>query len=561
MAQLLSQVAVGTTVKINENGNPVDYIVVHQGNPSTSLYDASCNGTWVLRKNIYTTYPWKSPRAAAGYDQSNINGSLSTWYNNLFDERTKRAIKQVKIPYGAYNGSTGYEVVSGENGLLTHLFILGVKEMFPRAGGATFIDGVTLSYFSDNDADKRKSIYAGNYNYYWTRTPATNGVNLMYAQVITPSGTSDKSFNDSTYGVRWAFILQSDMAIMEDDGTLTFAPNAPETITAPDLSMQNQPADISWSAVDGADGYILERNADNGGWTQIYSGANLTYTDTIGTWSTVQYRVKAGISDVYGDYTTSEAISVVAASALVISGTDSDLGTLTAPVGYSVSSDTGNTITVTEEVNGVILRTYTATSGQQQSIAIPDLPTGSGSIVITASVQASSGAVNQTRTWSYTKTAPTFPSGPFDISTLSKSGKKQFPLTLAEAVKMPLGLSMAGLLNGNITDLSGNPVGVQIETGSYVGTGTYGQNNPNTLTFEFVPMILVISSITADAGIALISNSVGSTWVSGHNGLYLLVASTRGKTIDWYSDSDSSVQMNSSGRNYHYAALGTGGGG
>lgn len=33
-----------------------------------------------------------------------------------------------------------------------------------------------------------------------------------------------------------------------------------------------------------------------------------------------------------------------------------------------------------------------------------------------------------------------------------------------------------------------------IYTTSYVGTGTYGQNNPNTLTFDFVPEMVVISS-------------------------------------------------------------------
>ena len=108
------------------------------------------------------------------------------------------------------------------------------------------------------------------------------------------------------------------------------------------------------------------------------------------------------------------------------------------------------------------------------------------------------------------------------------------------------------------TDVQGNPItiGTQIATGSYVGTGTYGEDNPNSLTFEFEPKILVISSITGDAGIALISGSVGSTWTSRHNGLYLLVASTNGKTIKWYSSGDSAVQMNVSSRNYRYTALG-----
>lgn len=45
--------AVGSTVKIKVNGTVKDFIIVHQGKPS-SVYDDSCNGTWVLMKDIYT---------------------------------------------------------------------------------------------------------------------------------------------------------------------------------------------------------------------------------------------------------------------------------------------------------------------------------------------------------------------------------------------------------------------------------------------------------------------------------------------------------------------------
>ena len=57
MAQLLGNVTVGSIVKLKENGSPVDYLVVHQGKPS-SLYDESCNGTWLLRKDIYANKQW-----------------------------------------------------------------------------------------------------------------------------------------------------------------------------------------------------------------------------------------------------------------------------------------------------------------------------------------------------------------------------------------------------------------------------------------------------------------------------------------------------------------------
>ena len=45
---LLSTKAVGSTVKLTVNGKAREFIVVHQGKPS-SVYDESCNGTWLLR--------------------------------------------------------------------------------------------------------------------------------------------------------------------------------------------------------------------------------------------------------------------------------------------------------------------------------------------------------------------------------------------------------------------------------------------------------------------------------------------------------------------------------
>lgn len=39
MAQTLGNVAVGAIVKLNENGSPVEYLVIQQGKPPDSMYD------------------------------------------------------------------------------------------------------------------------------------------------------------------------------------------------------------------------------------------------------------------------------------------------------------------------------------------------------------------------------------------------------------------------------------------------------------------------------------------------------------------------------------------
>ena len=220
------------------------------------------------------------------------------------------------------------------------------------------------------------------------------------------------------------------------------------SITVPGAAMIGHAVDISWEAADSAESYKLERRVDSGGWTQVYAGDDLTYTDTAqAEWTSVQYRISASISGVYGSLTVSNAVSIISASALVISGADGNLGTIKAPVSYSVTSDTGNQIKVTEIINGHE-RTLTPTSGQLITIPVSMLDPGAGAITIKASVQAASGAVNQTRNWTYTKTPLALPVDPYRVERMQGKECDIFPQTLAEAVFMPDGSSVAGPVIG-----------------------------------------------------------------------------------------------------------------
>lgn len=224
-------------------------------------------------------------------------------------------------------------------------------------------------------------------------------------------------------------------------------PSVP-SITVPGATMIGHAVDISWEATDSAESYKLERRVDSGGWTQVYAGDGLTYTDTAQSgWTSVQYRISAGISGVYGGLTVSNVVSIIPASTLVISGTDGNLGTAKAPVTYSVTSDTDSPITVTEIINGHE-RTLTPASGQTITIPVSMLDPGAGAITIKASVQAASGAVNQTRNWTYTKTPLVLPVDPYRVERMQGKECDIFPQTLAEAVFMPDGSSVAGPVIG-----------------------------------------------------------------------------------------------------------------
>jgi hypothetical protein len=117
---LASTLAVGSTVKLLENGTPVEYLVVNQGIPSNSnLYDSSCDGTWLLRKDVYEMRQWNSSDRN-NYGASTVHTHLNSTFLNLFGSVEHATIRQVKLPYST--GTSNSNVSSGTNGLSTKIF-------------------------------------------------------------------------------------------------------------------------------------------------------------------------------------------------------------------------------------------------------------------------------------------------------------------------------------------------------------------------------------------------------------------------------------------------------
>ena len=293
----------------------------------------------------------------------------------------------------------------------------------------------------------------------------------------------------------------------------------------------------------------LQRKADTDEeWTQVYSGAGLGYTETVGTWTSVQYRVQAVFSDSTSDWAASAAIPVVSASALVISGQDGDLGTLVNDVPYSVSSDTGNQISLELRVNGALWTALEVSSGYAQSIPVIDLPTGAGTIDILATVQASTGAVSAVRAWTYTKTPVTTSAGPCDVvEWQDAAGAVKFPVTLADAVRIPGGKTL-----DQVTQFP-----AQICTGSYVGTGTYGKDDPTEITFPWVPDLWGLMGVTYVSG-SHVSQDLASLIPWGTT-TTIVISSTatisyEDKTVSFYGTSVNG-NANVAGATYYYWAI------
>lgn len=580
MAQLLGNMAVGSIVKLKENGTLQNYLVVHQGKPS-SIYDESCNGTWLLRQDLIENRVWDSG-ALNKLESSDIQPWLNGTMLGKYDANIQAAIKQVKIPYRKNGGSGGTDQ-TGANGLSCKVFLLSGYEVgWTTSDNSYFpVDGAKLSYFESGTGssanNKRIAKLNGSATSWWLRSPGTDGTNGVWD--VNSSGSYGSWGASRSYGVRPAMIMPTNL-IVDDSNNITanqFVP--PSNITVPSIAMQQQTLPVSWTpvSVTGTDiTYQLQRNADNGGWTTIYTGADTSYTDTVGTWTQVQYQVATIALGVTSDYTQSSIIPVSDPSALVISGQDGNLGTLTSNVPYTVSSNTGNPISLTRTVNGAQVVTLTVESGFAYNIPIADLPTGTGTIQITASVKNGSETVTKTRTWTYYKTPINIPSTG-GIAQLTQNGQNIWPVTVPDAVEAPvyLGGNLNAALNklgqaalytksGSITDVFGYDVPIcQYETGSYVGTGTSGESNPNTLTFNFKPKVVFIdgsnNKIMNEKGqslpmINMASNTAYVELISGK--IIMLDLSWSGNSVSYWHQANSIFQFNKSGETYNYIAIG-----
>ena len=510
----LSSKAIGSTIKLKVNGSARNFIVVHQGKPS-SVYDDSCNGTWLLMQDIYENRAWHSSNTN-DYANSTIHSYLNSTFLNLFESNIKNAIKQAKLPYRKGSG-TSTTVTSGSNGLSAKIFLLSATETSFSFSYMPSGEGAELAYFkgcADNSSDsKRVAKLNGSAASWWLRSPyCYSSYNALF---VSSNGDWRNSGCSHSYGIRPALILPSTL-LVSDDGTVSTntapstpgsisvpssimggtnisiswakssdaesnlagykverstnggsswsqiyqgtatsttnnvafgtasvmyrvkayddeglesswrtssqvtvvnnnAPSAPPSIAVPNDVKGGSTLVISWTAASDSDGnlsgYILERSTDGGSaYTQVYKGNALTYTDTITKgWSTVMYRVKAYDSyNAQSGYTTSTKRTVDNnTTPTITTSSAANLGTKSSgfTISYSVDDkDAGDTLTVTEKLDGTTKRTYTATRKTTNSFAVTGeyfqkITNGSHTMTVTVT----DGKATVTKTFTFTK--------------------------------------------------------------------------------------------------------------------------------------------------------------
>lgn len=327
MASTLGAQAVGSIVKLKENGALVDYLVVHQGRPS-SLYDASCDGTWLLRKDIAENRQWHSSNVNE-YADSTIHDYLNSTFLARFDANVRNAIKSVKIPFATTSGTTdggdtgggaragggggnggtgsGFVVRSGANGLSCKIFLLSAREVgYTQSNANQYIvnDGAKLAYFQDGNGTSEKiANLNGSATHWWLRSPLASG--SIGAWLVRANGGAYNLNCANSWSVRPALVLPFATKINSDStlffnttptisgsnsnlGTKTGAFNTSYTVTDPDAGQTltvtekiDNRAKRTFTATSGA-GYSLNVTAAE--WRELLNGSHtLTITASDGT--------------------------------------------------------------------------------------------------------------------------------------------------------------------------------------------------------------------------------------------------------------------------------------
>lgn len=105
--------------------------------------------------------------------------------------------------------------------------------------------------------------------------------------------------------------------------------------------------------------------------------------------------------------------------------------------------------------------------------------------------------------------------------------------------------------------------GVKIATGSYTGTGNYGEGSKNSLTFGFEPKLVFVSASDGSWRSIFMRNVTkghGSGEVAPYT--YVIPCTWSGKNLTWYLSKITNTspqpyhQLNAASTTYRYIAIG-----
>ncbi len=470
MAQNLSNLPIGAKIKFGkhsvngETAQPIIWLVVaknHTNYPNNSVtlltekvidlraYDAvepknsdtdistSGNNNYVL-SNIAQwlnseNVSWYTATHSVDQAPNNNNTVVNTGYDNRPGFLSNfTAIERSAILPSTLNVLKYYKTVES---FTAKIFLPSPVEIGEAVAGEP-TDGHQWSYFNFDNHSTTTTEQCFNNTLctskptsvdadcgYWLRSAKSDTKNYSYYAFST-SSVGQTAPQHGGIGIRPAMNLSSTLSISDttdSDGCYTVvwnsAPSTPTTFNVPTTIYGGKSTTLSWSASTDPDGnsvtYQLEQSLNGGAFTTLYNGTNLSY-NTIVPYSTtsVQFRIKATDSvGASSGYNTSVSRTVVNNNAPTISGTDGSLGTKSSEFTqtYTITDSNSNVVTVTEAVDGVRVRSYTATLNATNTFSVTGatwltLANGSHTMTITAN----DGIDSVVRTYTFVKSVNSF---------------------------------------------------------------------------------------------------------------------------------------------------------
>ena len=348
-----------------------------------------------IRYHGYSKYPgsnidqWLNSDKESGewFTADHTGDTLSDSYRNragflnAFYDVEKDAILNTTIRCTKEGAASNPNTPSGYYEVTRKIYLPSTAEI---GAGPGYGEGSKFARF-DGTVSTLAHLYGdATMREYWFRTPRIQYTSNVWVKGTGSESSANSVFANTTSGVRPVMNLSSTLKVSDStdsDACYTIewnnAPTTPSYFNVPTI-YGGKNNTISWGASTDPDGdsvkYRLECAVNGGAYTTIYTGTNTSYTHFVelGT-NTVTYRVYAVDSkDAVSAAVTSATKTVINNRSPIISGSDSNLGTLTdnVSVSYSISDADGDSVTVVESLDGKAFKTFTATLGSTYTCSL-----------------------------------------------------------------------------------------------------------------------------------------------------------------------------------------------
>ena len=447
--------------------------------------------------------------------------------------------------YGGYNSSSGYYYVYE-----------GSDNIDPQAVTLPdpIDDGTTIQITVTPSTEK---VYSGtvSYTYQYRYDSSWRWQTLTTTTALTASLQVPKNtYQTLEVRVQAQDNLGFTSSTWVSSGVKNIIANQPPT--APGITVDNvyinQHLTVTLTPATDPDGtvasYIIQRRIDGGQWNQVQSGTSLTYTEVVDPdWGTIAYRA-AAVDDegLQGPWATSQTFDVNPGW-VIISGPDSDLGERPGPFVLEFEVEVvGN-----PDQDSIVTKVMLDDRDLIVDLLLHDedivriyfntkyFAAGTHTIQVTASKEDYTPAMSV-----YNVKIPAL-----NVD-LFQGAKVEVPQNSQGRPVAWQGLArcILGDDGRDVIQMCGD--GLKLAQGSYTGTGTSGQNNPNTLTAGFQPKLAVILAADGTTSVTILAPASGSTATVGG----LTVTFTATGLSYWASTSE--AQFNTSGTTYSYYIMG-----